>query len=482
MAGMLAAALLGGCRGSAATSRMTSTPPSAVTTEVRAPVTVRRLVPPPVRDRLEHGRWTVTARGTVAWFEDGGIVHRVDAGGSTPLVGLTIHAGAVHAVDRDGRVVRFDDGNPPIPRVIEPAAPPATDAVADAATPMPVLASLGGDLLLAHGSRIVRRTADGTVIRRELGDSADAAVSGFVLLGSESLLTAGRRVLRVADGRFAGSASRLRAAPASADWPGPLLYARNPVAGEAGGGEVGAMDERVREIDRERWRLPLGAPVRATAFDGGRPIVVAGDAVLVLGRAADRLAVLAAMPLTPGSRLLSLGPDRAGILRPDGRVDPLPGAAGSPAASPSSSPRTAPGIVDPVAAAFDGRVLRVWTADGVVDVDLEGRARAIDPAIAGPPRDGARITASIATRRGRLTPAEAPPGTEGFAAVDGLAWAAASGRLRLMDPGGGGVLADIPIAGVPRWIAPLPGGGGSLVLTTCGEVLRAQVRPRRGGD
>ncbi len=436
-------------------------------------VAVRRLVEPPVRDRIVHGRWTITARGTEVRFEDGREVGRRDLGGDSPLVGLVVHDGLLHAVDRDGRVVRLEGQWPGTPRELEPA-PPAEPGDEQA---VPVLASLGDELLLVHGRRVVRWTAAAEVIRRRLEAPADAVATGAVLVGAERLITAGRRVQRATDGGFVGSASRLLVAPPSADWPGPLLYARSAAAGESAGSEVGAMDERLREIDRERWRLTLAAPVHGLAFDGGRAVVAAGDAVLVLGVVGERLAVAAAVPLTPGSRLLSTGPDAAGILRPGGRVDPLPGAG---ATSPGPPPATDPGIVDPRAAAFDGRVLRVWTADGVVDVGLDGRLRAIDAAEAGPPRDDARIRPAIATRRGRLSRADAPAGTEGFAAVDGLAWAAAAGRLRLVDPADGVVRAELAIAGVPRWIAPLPGGGGSLVLTTGGELLQLRVRPSGG--
>ena len=458
-----------GCRGVPAASG------GATAGSAESPPTVHRLVEPPVRDRIVHGPWTITARGTEVWFDDGVDIHRRDLGGGSPVVALAVHAGLVHAVDRDGRVVRFEGESPGVPRVLEPAAEAEIGAV-DAA---PRLASLDGELLLLHGQRIVRWTADARVIRRRLECPADAAATDAVLLGGERLIAAGRRVQRADDGRFVGSASRLRIAPPAADWPGPVLYARTAAAGQSAGGEVGAMDERLREIDRERWRLPLAAPVRGLAFDRGLAVVAAGDAVLVLGVVDGRLAVVSAATLTPGSRVLAIGPDAAGILRPGGDVDPVPGSAAAP---PGSSPANPPGIVDPVAAAFDGRVLRVWTADGVVDVGLDGRRRAIDPATAGSPRDDARITPTIATRRGGLTLSGAPPGTEGFAAIDGLAWAAAPGRLRLVDPADGRVLADVPVSGVPRWIAPLPGGEGSLVLTTGGEVVR--VRPgsarRRG--
>ena len=144
----------------------------------------------------------------------------------------------------------------------------------------------------------------------------------------------------------------------------------------------------------------------------------------------------------------------------------------------------------PEAAAFDGRTLRVRTAAGVLDLDLSGGvgpAAGVEPAAVP---DTARMSRSVRTRRGwlaldesgRLGPGAADRGPfDGLAAVDGLAWAAGDGRLVLLDPRDGAQLAAIDVDGRPRWVAPVPGGRGSIILTDAGEAWRIDLE-RRGGE
>ncbi len=518
-----------------ATVPPTSSPASAAADALR-PLASTVLVPGPVRDRLDRADGSsVLARGAETWIlrpsatatattsppepADGTApaVRRVAAGSPAPIVALARHRGRVHAAGRDGRVWRLEEAAGG-PRLVALPMPPALhDAAGDRAGPIAGLAdartvglvSLGGSLHLVHGGRVL--TWGDPIAPPVVTPLPDGVVDPHVVPGDAGpLIAAGRRVVTARGGDFVGSASRLRAAPAGADWPGRLLFARTDVDGR--GAEVGAMDGRLRELDRTRLRLRLDGPVTGLAFHDGRPVVETPGQVRRLAVRDGRLIVSATVALAPGERLWAAGPDEAAILGRDGRRRPLPGE--PPRADPVAAllaDAAAPRLPRPRAATFDGRTLRVWTSAGVHEVGPAGRVRA-RPDVDGPAVDAIRVRPVVTTRRGTLAvppdggpgllagaaaraatgtatapPAagEAPPGANaaapalphvgrvsGLAAIDGLAWAGVEGGLLLVDPDGPRVLGRIPVDGRPTWIALARGGRDTIVLTDAGEVRR----------
>jgi hypothetical protein len=197
------------------------------------------------------------------------IIERINIGeiGMTgAVVDLIVHDEMLYAVlDREA-VVEFALGEPSLPRIL----------VRESAASLGILPqrlSIAGGSLYVSGIGGVVRWDDGRVVLTadDIDHDREVSFSRVAMSDQGPVVCVGRRIYRLEDGRYAGSASDLVSAENLNGAPeGALIFIRQHDAGAL----VGLMTPGLREIDVERTTVAVAGTVRATRiFDDSLWIV-----------------------------------------------------------------------------------------------------------------------------------------------------------------------------------------------------------------
>jgi hypothetical protein len=139
--------------------------------------------------------------------------------------------------------------------------------------------SVGDGHLYVSGLGGVVRWDDGFImLRRDVQDSPAQSEIGRVAMSNEGLVVCeGRRIYRLSDGRYVGSASDLVSAEGSTAPPdGALVFTRQAEAGAL----VGLMTPDLREIDVDRTTVPVPGIVRSVRVFDGKIWIVTDEEIL----------------------------------------------------------------------------------------------------------------------------------------------------------------------------------------------------------
>lgn len=196
-----------------------------------------------------------------------GVIGRSGSG-----VDMLVHEDRLYVVlDRD-EVVELSVSDPESPRVL-------TRESADALGILPKRLSVADGQLYVSGIGGVVRWEDGYLaLRRDVSDSPDRNDVGHVAMTGEGLVACiGRRIHRLSDGSFVGSASDLIPADGLDRAPdGALVFIRQLSTGAF----VGLMSPNLREIDVDRATIAVPGVVRSVRVFNDQIWVVTDEEIL----------------------------------------------------------------------------------------------------------------------------------------------------------------------------------------------------------
>ncbi|MCZ6837386.1 MAG: hypothetical protein O7G85_16545 [Planctomycetota bacterium] len=153
----------------------------------------------------------------------------------------------------DDGVARFDLTEPSHPRLVELISARELDL-------MPRQLSLVDDEVYVSGRGGIVRLSDRQRVYTNLGEAGPVAkaIGGLVT-------SVGRRVYRLDDEQYLGSASRLLMLPRGYGVPGHLLFIRD----EDNGSSLGLMNAAIREVDINRATVHVDGSIHAVKFIEG---------------------------------------------------------------------------------------------------------------------------------------------------------------------------------------------------------------------
>ncbi|MHC5023955.1 MAG: hypothetical protein ACYTGG_08590 [Planctomycetota bacterium] len=190
-----------------------------------------------------------------------------------PVVDMVVRGDRLFVVIKDEEVVEFTLDNPLAPRVV-------ASVSAERLEVRPRRLSLVEGELYVSGDGGVVRWSDGWVYLPGQED-----VSIVAATGDDPLACSGRRVYRLRDGQFVGSASELHPLPPSFGGAGDFVFLRR--AGNDG--LVGLMTAEFIEVDQETATVAVRGPIRSVRLFAQQIWVVTDHAIEVFATAGDRL-------------------------------------------------------------------------------------------------------------------------------------------------------------------------------------------------
>jgi len=379
----------------------------------------------------------------------------------------------LHIVLLDDAVVSLDITSPQAPAVVRVIEARSLDI-------LPRTLSRVGDDIYASGDGGVVRLSDG---RRMYAAAGEA---GPVVEAHGTLVTAlGRRVYRMDDASYLGSASTLHPLPDDLPRSPGAMFAFTRRGDDATG--LGLMTADIREVNANTATVRLEGEVHAVAFgeglvwaamdDGVRAWRIDGDALIETQR--FDMTGARDLAIADGNRLAVCGEFGRGIVRiaDDGRN---PGGM-------MIHEVEAPGRIVAAQAdgrsilAFDGRrhwLYDTWTnelrIERGVSVVVTGDGGPDDHAatLAGSARideDGRGMT--ITTRQEQLSHTEPQrPRMHCIVAVAGRYWVGHDRGITVLDPGKSGapVVDRLRLPGAVIFLMPLPDGTGAAFVTEAG--------------
>jgi hypothetical protein len=432
------------------------------------------------RALIHQGAWYQTFGDELLVLhpEDGVVEERIELGepdDSAAAIDVLEHSGSLLVVLRDQAVVqvaRDDQGRWRLVRRWQQEelgiAPRRLSLVAGE----PYVSGVGGAVRLSTGERVF--TDDGDVGR-------------LVLNRLRPAVTVGRRVYRIEDREYLGSASELIPLPAKADIPAAYAFVRH--GRETA--EVGLMRETLREVDAERTTVQLDEPLRAVRCFAGRLWVVTDSAVHVYSHLADELRLVERIEIRGARDVALIDESHVAIVGMFGRAiyrrwndEQGPGRT-------LTSIRREPAGLEH--ATFDGRHLRAAGPLGAWEYRIGGRVQPVDATIEGEPSRNAASTDIEATiaddgetvaLRDRETGETRVHRESGLTmycvvAVDGDIWIGHDVGITVLSgaqPEPGGVVARLRLDGPVRFIFPLLSGGGAAYVAERGGIGVARFR------
>jgi len=328
--------------------------------------------------------------------------------------------------------------------------------------------------------RRLSRTAAGTVwvggpdgVARfgapDRGLLTDGAAGPVVESAAGPVTTVGRRILRVGDGGYVGSASLLAPLPAGAATGGATLLA---VRSQPGGATASLMDGDLRELDAIRGVHRTAGPVRrlrpGAGSMGGTVLAITDAGIEALAAEGTTVTAVRMVEFSgvrdvaalPGDRLAACGDFGRAVLAAEG---PAGGAGGDDRPGTWRIEAIARRPAGLTWATSDGRFLLTGGPSGALRIDLEGRIEPADPALAAAARaagpateavvaagrvrivEGGTALAIEAGGRTRAVPLDGDRATC-VASVDGAIWIGGERSIRVLEPGPGPSGSDAIVA------------------------------------
>lgn len=195
-------------------------------------------------------------------------------GTTGPAIDMAFHDGELLVVLQDSAVVRLSLEDPRRPWLEETLSSRTLGIL-----PMGVIST--GDELLVYGQGGVVDMATG----QHLAGVA-ATVTSVASVDGELLYTSNRRVHRLANDEYVGSASRLEPVTKSDSGdPREFIFIRH----EANGSLVGFMGKDVREIDAMKWTVAIPGHVHAARQQGGNLLIVSDEIIRLYDASSESL-------------------------------------------------------------------------------------------------------------------------------------------------------------------------------------------------
>ncbi|MCH2148231.1 MAG: hypothetical protein MK095_02220 [Phycisphaerales bacterium] len=193
--------------------------------------------------------------------ESGRIVDQQDLSGAAshgPATAMLLHAGELWIVLEDVAVVRLSLDDPRRPWIEE------TMSAGSLGIQPRGLAVIEGDVVAFGNGGIVDLERRRVLVETEGDISSVAAASG------SPVYCEGRRIHRISDGEYVGSASELHVLHGRSPWgDDAIVFVRH----EQTGSLLGLMDEHLREYDAERTTVAVPGHVHQVRFDDERLLV-----------------------------------------------------------------------------------------------------------------------------------------------------------------------------------------------------------------
>ena len=182
-------------------------------------------------------------------------------GETAPARDMLLHDDRLFVVLRDQAVVELSVVDPWNPQIVirREAAELGIE---------PRVLSRAGDELFISGDGGVVRWSDGQLMLSDRGAVGRVAVAGVGPVAS-----VGRRVFRLDDGQYVGSASEFYPLPSEFEMPGTLIFTRRGETGSL----VGLMSDDVREVDSKRATVVIAGMVHNVRAFSGRLWIVGDD-------------------------------------------------------------------------------------------------------------------------------------------------------------------------------------------------------------
>ncbi|MHC4415454.1 MAG: hypothetical protein ACYS0G_09240 [Planctomycetota bacterium] len=392
-----------------------------------------------------------------------------------PATDLTIAAGRLYVILEDDAVVELDRADPRAPRLVR-----RVGAVTLGLAPKRL--SVVRDELYVSGANGVVRWSDGLVLLAGRGEAGRVAASR-----TGPVACAARRVYRLDDGEYVGSASDLQPLPEAFGWPDRLVFTRKYSAGTL----VGLMSDDVREVDANAATVAVPGDVRSVRAFAGRLWIVTDNDVRGYAISGDRLVDPIHIGVSGARDVGRLGPDLIAVAGSLGRAIVRLDAGG-----PASGPAVVAAVRAPsglVRAQSDGYQILAGGDEGAwlyhVGQAAEPSTRPTDDLVPAPTEAATLGGAARISDDGRAVEITGSGGERSFAetggpqinclaAVDGDLWIGHDRGitvlcLRAPDP----VKGRLRLEGRVRYVMPLVGGRGAAYVSEHGGFGVARFVP-----
>ena len=400
-------------------------------------------------------------------------------GESGAVTDMVIHGEALFAVLEDDGIAELSLADPRRPVVVRFTS-------AERLGIRPRCLSVADGEVYASGAGGVVRLADGEVVYA----AADSA-GRIVTSNWGPVTTVGRRIYRLRDGEYIGSASALLPLPVGSALPGAFAFIRHGDEGAS----VGLMHSDLREVDAQKATVHLDAPVHRVRVLDDRVWVVTEEEIRGYVLRDDELRPAFVIPVGGARDVDALDEGHLAIAGTFGRgIWRLWEDEHGPGASWASLHREPGGLTW---AEFDGRqvlaggggVAWLYTAESGVQPSGEDDRPATRPALrataigaaAHIAEDGRR--AVLSTPEGRAIYDE-PDEVKLYCivAVDGRFWLGHQRGITVLrgrDPEPTAVMGRLRLDGPVRFIFPLLGGGGAVYVSEFGGLGVARFEEPR---
>jgi hypothetical protein len=436
------------------------------------------------RALIHEGAWyqTFSDELLVLSPENGLVRERIslgEAGAVAPAIDVLPHEGSLLVVLRDQAVVRVtrdDQGHWRLVRRWQSEELGIAPRRLSRAAGEPYVSGVGGAVRLSTGERVF--TDDGDVGR-------------VVLNRLRPAVTVGRRVYRIEDGEYLGSASALVPLTADAGMPGAYAFVRDGTEGA----DVGLMRETLREVDADRATVRLNEPVRNVRHFADQLWIVADSGVRVYGYLANELHLVERIDIRGARDVAPIDENHVAVAGTFGRaIYRRWNDEAGPGQTLTSMRREPAGLER---GSFDGRHVRAAGPFGaweyrightvqLTDADVEGQPKrraatiSLDAVIAD---DGETLALRDQQTGERRTYREAGGTVHCVSAVDGRIWIGHEQGITVLDntlQDSGPVRARLRLDGPVRFIFPLLNGGGATYIAERGGIGVVRFRePQR---
>jgi hypothetical protein len=388
--------------------------------------------------------------------------------GLAPITDMLIRDDRLFLIIEDEGLAELSLADPRRPEMIE-----FIDA--DRLRIRPRCLSLAAGEIFISGVGGIVRLSDGEIVFRRDADTGRVVTSNWGLV-----TTIGRRIHRLRDGEYIGSASELIPLPVGSSLPGSFAFIRR---GEQRA-SIGLMHGDLREVDARRMTVELDSPVHRARILEDRIWVITGEEIRIYEARDGELRVAMIVPVRGARDLQMIDENHLAIAGTFGRgVWRLRDDASDAAGEWTYLDREPSALTW---ASFDGRHVLVGGEHGAWLYALESEAHPVDgssPADVMPQRgavtvgamariddDGRRL--EVSASEGEFVYVE-PDGASlhCLAAVDGRFWVGHDRGITVLrggkrDPTA--VIGRLRIDGPVRFIFPLLEGGGAAWVSEFG--------------
>ncbi|MDY7109731.1 MAG: hypothetical protein SYC29_13935 [Planctomycetota bacterium] len=392
-----------------------------------------------------------------------------------PITDMLIHGDRLLLVLEDDGVAELS--------LADPRGPVISDIIeAERLGIRPRRLSVAAGEVYISGVGGIARLSDGEIVFRREGDIGRVVTSNWGLV-----TTIGRRIHRLRDGEYIGSASALIPLPAGSSLPGSLAFIRRGEQRTS----IGLMHGDLREVDARKATVALDSPLHRLRIFGDRMWVVAGEAIRVYEMRGDALKTAMTIPVAGARDLRIIDESHLAISGTFGRgIRRLRADATGPGGAWVHLHREPSALTR---ADFDGRHVLAGGAQGAWLYRLGSGARPVDedaPTESTPQRGAVTVGATalidddnrrlmISTSEGEFVHAEPVGATlHCVAAVDGRFWVGHDRGITVLrggprDPAA--VIGRLRLDGPVCFIFPLLEGGGAAWVSEFGGLGVARL-------